>query len=294
MIGRLAQSSRSTFGGSHRLAVLADEGLRRHVDAPIAPLLAHRGWLWWWWVRASCCARPGDTELSARRPVNTPAACGCRIGSIRRRVVDLLEPAPVSAQCPELPAARRPVRRQRTACTDHVRVRRNTPALPVFATAAGPRSRAAPDTQRCHETISRPCPSALSGHFDLVLSLTCVSLAAQKQPPTMTAMNSLGYFSEPTYITIGDPYASTEGASPLARHADPIGCRAGAALGTLRFQPPALPQLTRGLALGTRRQIRRQDREAVALLRQAVRLRPAEEGPGERSAALSAAQPAAL
>ena len=29
----------------------------------------------------------------------------------------------------------------------------------------------------------------------------------------MTAMNSLGYFSEPTYITIGDPYASTEGAS---------------------------------------------------------------------------------
>ena len=130
--------------------------------------------------------------------VNTPAACGCRIGSIRRRVVDLLEPAPVSAQCPELPAARRPVRRQRTACTDHVRVRRNTPALPVFATAAGPRSRTAPDAQRCHETISRPCPSALSGHFDLVLSLTCVSLAAQKQPPTMTTMNSLGYFSEPT------------------------------------------------------------------------------------------------
>jgi hypothetical protein len=29
----------------------------------------------------------------------------------------------------------------------------------------------------------------------------------------MSAMNSLGFFSEPSYISIGDPYASSEGAA---------------------------------------------------------------------------------
>eukprot|EP01051_Picozoa_sp_SAG22_P015077 SAG22_NODE_1921_length_3308_cov_1.802431_1_plen_31_part_10 len=30
----------------------------------------------------------------------------------------------------------------------------------------------------------------------------------------MAAQAPLGYFSEPGYISIGDPYASTEGAAP--------------------------------------------------------------------------------
>jgi hypothetical protein len=34
----------------------------------------------------------------------------------------------------------------------------------------------------------------------------------------MSAMNTLGYFSEPTYITIGDPYAASEGACSATAH----------------------------------------------------------------------------
>ena len=82
-------------------------------------------------------------------------------------------------------------------------------------------------------------------------------------------MNTLGFFSEPSYITIGDPYASTEGNTARLRS---VRCSG-------RWHCVGSPPLN--CAAAARRQGGRgQDRAAVPVLRQAVRRRPAEEGPG--------------
>ena len=40
---------------------------------------------------------------------------------------------------------------------------------------------------------------------------SCRPLVSQPLAKMSATMNTLGFFSEPSYITIGDPYASTEG-----------------------------------------------------------------------------------
>ena len=46
-------------------------------------------------------------------------------------------------------------------------------------------------------------------------------------------MNTLGFFSEPSYITIGDPYASTEGARPSLQRLRCSGTVSGVLLSTV-------------------------------------------------------------